>query len=191
VALVGPESTGKTTLAARLAAALDGEWSAESARLYAHARHATGAPRALGPGDVEPIARGQIALEDAAAARAHSAGRSLVVRDTDLVSTVVYARHYYGTCPEWIVRAAAERRADLYLVLLPEGVPWVADAVRDSAAARAALAAAFASTLVELGCAHMPVRGAWEERERAAVRAVRALAGRAARSADAPPPAAP
>jgi NadR type nicotinamide-nucleotide adenylyltransferase len=191
VALVGPESTGKTTLAARLAAAFDAEWSAESARVYEEARRAAGTGHALGPGDVEPIARGQIALEDAAAARARAAGRPLVVRDTDLVSTVVYARHYYGTCPAWIVRAAAERRADFYLALLPDDVAWAADSVRDATASRATLAAAFASTLVELGCAHVAVGGAWEERERAAVRAVRALIGRLGPSADAPPPAVP
>ena len=188
MALVGPESTGKTTLAARLAAVFDGEWSAESARLYVDARRSGGAARALGPGDVDPIARRQIALEDAAAARARGAGRSLVVRDTDLVSTVVYARHYYGACPEWIVRAAAERRADLYLALLPDDVPWVADAMRDPTAPRAALAAAFASTLVELECVHVAVGGAWEAREQEAVRAVRALVGRPGRGSDAPPP---
>ena len=188
MALVGPESTGKTTLAARLAAVFDGEWSAESARLYVDAHRSRDVGRALGPGDVDPIARRQIALEDDAAARARAAGRSLVVRDTDLVSTVVYARHYYGACPEWIVRAAAERRADLYLALLPDDVPWVADAVRDSTAPRAALAAAFASTLVELECVHVTVGGAWEAREQEAVRAVRALVGRPGRGSDAPPP---
>jgi nicotinamide riboside kinase len=166
----------------------DGEWSAESARLYVDARRSGGAARALGPGDVDRIARRQIALEDAAAARARGAGRSLVVRDTDLVSTVVYARHYYGACPEWIVRAAAERRADLYLALLPDDVPWVADAMRDPTAPRAALAAAFASTLVELECVHVAVGGAWEAREQEAVRAVRALVGRPGRGSDAPPP---
>ena len=169
----------------------DGEWSAESARLYVDARRSGGAARALGPGDVDRIARRQIALEDAAVTRARAVGRPLVVRDTDLVSTVVYARHYYGACPEWIVRAAAERRADLYLALLPDDVPWVADAMRDPTAPRAALAAAFASTLVELDCVYVTVGGAWGAREQKAVRAVRALVGRPGRRADAPPPPGP
>ena len=46
VALVGPESTGKTTLAAELASAFGGEWSPESARLFAEARRAAGVPTA-------------------------------------------------------------------------------------------------------------------------------------------------
>jgi nicotinamide riboside kinase len=168
VALVGPESTGKTTLAARLAAVFDGEWSAESARLYVDARRSGGAARALGPGDVDRIAHRQIALEDAAAARARAAGRRLVVRDTDLVSTVVYARHYYGRCPEWIVRAAAARRAGLYLLLAPDDLPWAPDPVRDTAAARAALAPEFWRVLAELGGDAAELRGGWAARAAAA-----------------------
>ena len=45
--------------------------------------------------------------------------------DTDLVSTVVYSRHYYGDCPAWIEAAAVRRLADLYL-LHDIDVPWTA-----------------------------------------------------------------
>jgi NadR type nicotinamide-nucleotide adenylyltransferase len=180
VALVGPESTGKTTLAARLAAAFDAEWSPESARAYAQARRAAGGGRPLGAEDVPPIARGQMALEDAAAERARAAGRRLVVRDTDLVSTVAYARHYYGAAPAWVDAAARARRADLYL-LCDVDAPWAPDAVRDpdaaGAAARRVVRDAFVATLGEFGCAYAWVRGGWAERERAAGEAVRALLG--------------
>ena len=54
----------------------------------------------------------------------------LVVQDTDLLSTVVYCKHYFGRCPEWIEDAARARRPDLYL-LCGTDVPWVADGVRD------------------------------------------------------------
>ena len=76
--------------------------------------------------DHGPIARGQMALEDAAIAR----GNPLVVQDTDLLSTVVYCEHYFGKCPAWIAEAARERAPDLYL-LCEIDVPWVADGVRD------------------------------------------------------------
>ena len=67
------------------------------------------------------------------------AGTRVVVKDTDLVSTVVYASHYYGSCPAWIERAARERLGDLYLLLHPD-VPWVADGLqRDRPADRARL----------------------------------------------------
>ena len=178
VALVGPESTGKTTLARRLAARFGAAWSEEAARAYVDARVARGDPPTLGAEDVGPIARAQAALEDAAAARAAARGAPLVVRDTDLVSTVVYARHYYGACPAWVEGAARARRAALYLVCDVDA-PWAGDAVRDAAAAdpaeRARLRDAFAATLAELGCLTRWVRGGWDERERTAAVAVRSL----------------
>jgi nicotinamide riboside kinase len=133
----------------------------------------------LGFDDVPPIARAQVAAEDAAAAAALAGGNPLVVRDTDLVSTVVYARHYYGACPPWVEAAARARRAGLYL-LCDVDVPWVAEGgQRDPSGAdprvRAALRDAFAAALAELGCDVVRVRGPWRERERAALEAVRAL----------------
>ncbi len=87
ICLTGPESTGKSELAARAERELGATWVREYAREYA-GRHG----RALTADDVEPIARGQIANLDRAT------GAPLVV-DSDLLSSVVYARHYYGGCP--------------------------------------------------------------------------------------------
>ncbi len=155
----------------------------EAARRYVEARRgAGGEPPPLGPADVEPIARAQLRLEDDAAARALGAGRSLVVRDTDLVSTVVYARHYYGACPPWIEAAARARRAALYL-LCDVDVPWLPEAgQRDPSGAdprvRDALRDAFAAALAEFGCRVAWVRGAPGAREREALAAVRTAAAR-------------
>jgi nicotinamide riboside kinase len=179
VAVVGPESTGKTTLARRLAEALGGLWVAEGARVYVDRRRARGVDAVLGPDDVDGIAHVQIGMQDAAARRATRAGYPLVVRDTDLVSSVVYARHYVGACPAWVVEAARARRADLYL-LCDADVPWTPEAgQRDPSGAdphvRAHLRDAFAAAIAELDCRTVWVRGGWAERERAAVAAVRVL----------------
>ena len=104
VVLIGPESTGKTTLATEVAGRLRAPWTPESARLIAEST-----PEPLSAATIEPIARRCIALEDAALAT-HP---SLLIRDTDLVSTVVYARHYYGHCPAWIEAEAQARLGDL------------------------------------------------------------------------------
>ena len=122
ICLTGPESTGKSELATQLAGALGVVRSQEFAREYAesHGKDLTAA-------DVEPIARGQMAAEDRAAAEASG----VLVLDTDLLSTVVYARHYYGACPRWIEDEARRRRADLYL-LLDTDVPWQPDTARDA-----------------------------------------------------------
>ena len=85
--LTGPESTGKTRLAQRLAREAGIPWVAEYAREYAET-----CGHELSLADVAPIARGEIANLE----RADPSG--LVVLDTDLISTVVYSRHYYGQC---------------------------------------------------------------------------------------------
>ena len=120
ICFIGPECTGKTVLGQRLARELGAAFVAEYAREYAEARGDV-----LSAADVEPIARGQMANAEAAR------DADLVVLDTDLVSTLVYARHYYGDCPSWIADEAKRRRADLYL-LMDTDIPWQPDAARDS-----------------------------------------------------------
>lgn len=166
IVVTGSESTGKTTLAADLARHYDTAWVPEFARVYLDEKAAaTGQP--LDAGDVEPIARGQIAAED----RGMSAPRGLVVLDTDLVSTTVYSRHYYGSCPEWIERAARARRGDLYL-LCDIDVPWIADPQRDRGDMRAHMHRLFVDALVALGAPFVTIRGSWAERRAAAIAAV-------------------
>jgi nicotinamide riboside kinase len=133
---------------------------------------AKGAP--LDAADVEPIARGQVALEDAVITAARGAHARVVVLDTDLLSTAVYARHYYGDCPPWIERAVITRRADLYLLCHPD-VAWVADPQRDGPEARAVIHELFAAKLAAIGARVADVGGDWDERERRAVAAVDAL----------------
>lgn len=138
ICLIGPECTGKTALARRAERELGLPWIEEYAREYAE-RYGND----LTADDVEPIARGQMANLDRAAG-------DLVVLDTDLLSTVVYARHYYGTCPAWIEDEARRRRADLYL-LFDTDVPWEPDPARDTGGeAREDLFDAFRAALDEL-----------------------------------------
>jgi nicotinamide riboside kinase len=176
--LIGPECTGKTQLAERLARELGVAWVPEYAREYAEA-----CGNQLSAADVEPIARGQIALmeryEGSSGPRVlGSSGGSatenprtrgtedpvLLILDTDLLSTVVYARHYYGTCPSWIEDEARRRRADLYL-LLDTDVAWQPDSARDTGGdAREDLFDAFRAALDEFETKWEIVSGDWEER---------------------------
>jgi len=172
VVVTGSESTGKTTLARDLAHHFHTAWVPEYARAYAEEKvAATGF--GLDAGDVEPIAHGQIAAED----RALPAARGILVLDTDVVSTTVYARHYYGHCPAWIDRAASERRGDLYL-LCDIDTPWVPDPQRDLPHVRDHMHALFARALDALGARYVTIRGGWEDRFAQAVDAVSALVSR-------------
>jgi nicotinamide riboside kinase len=108
--------------------------------------------------------------------------RQLALHDTDLLSTSIYARHYYGACPTWIEEAARHRRADLYLLLRPD-VPWVADGLqRDRPLEREELHDVFRRVLRESGSRTVEIGGGWEARRAAAQTAVdAALAERLSR----------
>lgn len=173
IVVTGVESTGKSTLALQLAEALGGERVREYAR-----RYAAEVKRPLTAADVEAIALGQIEAEDEALAccvtrdaDADDAPRVLVL-DTDLVSTTVYAEHYYGTSPEWVLRSARERLAGLYLLCTVD-LPWEPDGVRDQPHTRVQLHERLAARLQELGATVMPVWGRGEERLARALAAVR------------------
>jgi len=134
-------------LAARLAEYFGTTLVPEFSRGYAEARD-----NQLTFADVEPIARGVMALEPAP------------ILDTDLISTVVYSRYYYGDCPAWIIEEARARRADLYL-LMDTDVEWEPGPARDRGGEeREELFDAFRRTLDELETRWVIISGGWEER---------------------------
>jgi nicotinamide riboside kinase len=150
ICLTGPESTGKSELARRLSRELGVPYVAEYAREYAEERG-----NDLSAADVEPIARGYLE-------RLPSADR--LVLDTDLISTVVYARYYYGFCPAWIEEEARRLRADVYF-LLDTDIEWKPDPARDNTPdAREDLFDAFRAALDEFETRWVIVSGTYEER---------------------------
>ena len=167
VAVTGAESTGKSTLAERLAAHFAAPLSAEFARAYAER-----VGRPLTMDDVELIARGQRDSEDGVIRRATG---GLVILDTDLLSTAVYATFYYGRCPAWVIDEARARRPELYLVCEPASVPWTPDPVRASAADRDSLHGRFVEALRESGAAVAWLTGPADVRRQSAIAAISAL----------------
>jgi NadR type nicotinamide-nucleotide adenylyltransferase len=165
IVLTGPEASGKTTLAKALARNFRAAWLPEQARMYAEQ-----VTRPLTAADAEIIARRTINAADAALAN----DPPLLLFDTDLISTVVYVRHYYGPCPAWIEDAARERRGDLYLLCAPD-LPWTSDGVRDRPAQRQEIFALFEGAMKEFDCTVVDVAGAGIARERDALSAATAL----------------
>lgn len=122
VSLTGPESTGKSTLAAQLAAHYGTSFAPEFAREYL----APSGPHYT-PEDLEEIARGQLAAEADAAARAQN---NLFFCDTDLLVIKIWAEHSFGSCPEWILRTIDAQQYDLTL-LMGVDLPWEPDPLRE------------------------------------------------------------
>ena len=120
VVVTGSECTGKTTLVQALATRFNAVYSTEGARNYLDE-----VQRPLSFADVEPIAHRQVSLEGEALKQAGN----LAILDTDLVSTMIYSRHYYGGCKTWITEMAVSRMANLYLVCDID-VPWTEDGLQ-------------------------------------------------------------
>jgi nicotinamide riboside kinase len=115
-------------------------------------------------------------VQRAADEASRASRRRLVIRDTDLVSTTVYARHYYGACADWIASAAREELGDLYLLLCPD-VPWIPDGLqrdRPDEKARADMHAWFRDELAACGARVVEIHGSWDARARQASTAVAA-----------------
>ncbi|HEY4129349.1 MAG TPA: ATP-binding protein [Gemmatimonadaceae bacterium] len=165
VVLTGSESTGKTTLAGRLSKFFNAPLVEEFVRGYAAAKGGE-----LEFSDHGPIARGQLALEDDAIAKAPQ----LIVQDTDLLSTVVYCDHYFGKAPEWIVEAAAQRLPDLYL-LCEIDIDWVADGVRDRGHMREEMQQLFRDAVSASGATWLTITGGRDDRFQIAVDAINTL----------------
>ncbi|HET8572864.1 MAG TPA: ATP-binding protein [Edaphocola sp.] len=122
IVIIGPESTGKSTVAKALAQHFDTVFVPEFAREYIDA---LGRPYVYE--DLWEIARGQLALEEQ---KAEEARNGLLFCDTDLYVLKVWSEHKYGRCDERILRAIGRRQYDDYL-LTDIDLPWVADPQRE------------------------------------------------------------
>jgi NadR type nicotinamide-nucleotide adenylyltransferase len=167
VCVFGPESTGKTTLARRLADHFNTVMVPEYARALIEAQQGR-----LQPADMERIARGQVASEEALAREA----RRVLICDTDVLTTRIWSEILYGTCSDWVCCQANQRHYDLYL-LLDVDVPWVADMARYLPENRQGF---FARCRAELEARNRPyvlLQGVWDARFARACAAVERLLG--------------
>lgn len=164
VCLHGAESTGKSTLAGKLAARFDCPVVPEYGRTYAEA-HGTEFTLA----DLLAIA----AAQDRLMREATAAKPRLVLLDTDPLMTAAWAQMLFGSVPEALLGYA---KAEQYLLFAPD-VPWAADGTRlfGTDAERARFAAIAEDMLVRAGVPYTTIGGDWAERERAAVAAIEAL----------------
>lgn len=173
IVVFGTESTGKTTLAQKLAAHFGEPWSPEFVREFWDLRAGK-----ITAADLGTIALGQMANEDHAVARA----KRVVFCDTDLLTCTLWDDVLFpGECPPW-VRAEAERRArDTALWLLCDtDVPFAPDPQRSfpDAAGREKGRRLWREALEKRGRPFVEIRGGWDQRTRLAVDAVAGLLAR-------------
>jgi len=119
--LTGPESSGKSWLAGEIQQTFGGLIVGEYVRHFIDTEQ-----RETCYADIETIARGQLAREDAARAKQPE----LLILDTHLLSNMLWSRLLFDNCPVWLEPELLHRHYDLHLLLDPAGMPWVDDGQR-------------------------------------------------------------
>ena len=121
IMITGPESTGKSWLAAKLAEHYQTEWVPERARSYLAEIH-----RPYQEEDLLQIAREQLELEDSLA----SGANKFLFCDTGMLVLKVWSEHSYGRCHPFILEQLQKREYAFYL--LPDiDMPWEPDPQRE------------------------------------------------------------
>jgi len=142
VAVIGPESTGKSTLCELLALHYHTQWCPEFAREYllAHGMNYT-------YDDLLYIAKRQLEMEDDYIEKVRKSERPKVRKtvssgltdfppsrllfiDTDMYVMKVWCEFVFGNCHKWILEQIVKRKYDLYL-LCNTDLPWVKDELRE------------------------------------------------------------
>jgi NadR type nicotinamide-nucleotide adenylyltransferase len=155
IAILGAESSGKSTLARALAERHATGWVPEYLREFVLTRE-----RVPMSSDQYFIASMQAQREDAAALDA----RRWLFCDTTPLMTAVYSQHYFGGADVPLVALVATRRYDLTIVTAPDS-PWVADGLqRDSDEVRQQVHRLLLAELNARGTSYVLVSGELEQR---------------------------
>jgi NadR type nicotinamide-nucleotide adenylyltransferase len=179
IVIIGPESTGKSTLCEQLAAHYNTIWCPEYAREYLLTNGMN-----YSYDDLLTIAKGQLGLEEKTTQLAinslQSAGHSPftidhspLFIDTDMYVMKVWCEFVFGNCHRFILDQIVERKYDLYL-LCNVDLPWVKDELREypDLENRSKLYYIYKDIMVNQSTPWVDVSGSYEERLAKAIEAV-------------------
>ena len=152
VALLGGESSGKTTLAIALAQALGTAWVPEYGRQRWEELRET-----LSVNELVRVAQRQVALEAETATLAGLRASHWLVCDTTPLTTLQYCLHDHGQAPP-ALKALARRSYDLTVLCQPD-FEFVQDGCRRDDGFRAAQHAWTLARLAEAGVQPLVVDG--------------------------------
>lgn len=172
IVIIGPESTGKSSLCAALSQHYHSIWCPEFAREYLLTNG-----RDYSQDDLLTIAKGQIRLEEEHASKmaAFSSSKYLFI-DTDMYVMKVWSEFVFGQCHKFILDQIVTRKYDAYLLCKPD-IPWVQDELREypDEATRIRLYHYYKDLMIHQSTPWVEIEGDYDKRTRRAIEFVKGL----------------
>lgn len=162
VVVIGPECTGKSTLAKALADHYQTHWVPEYARHYIN-----NLAEPYSRKDLLTIANGQIQWEDEYIPKT----QELLICDTDLRVIKIWEEYRYGSCHDKILEWIDKREYDLYL-FTDIDIPWEEDSQREHEYLREFFYDLYKKELSEQDIPVVEISGSFNERKLKAIRAI-------------------
>lgn len=181
IVILGPESTGKSTLCEQLAQHYETMWCPEFAREYLLTNGTS-----YEYDDLLTIARGQLALEDEYSSTLErnslpmmeEGGHLPLFIDTDMYVMKVWSEFVFGKCHPFILDQIGKRKYDLYL-LCNTDLPWVEDELREypDLHTRKKLYSIYKDSMVNQPVPWVDISGDYDDRLKKAIAAIDTLLG--------------
>jgi len=170
IVIIGPESTGKSTLCEQLATHYKTVWVKEYAREYL-LKNGTDYTFE----NLLDIAKGQITLEETAHSQLTTHNSPLFI-DTDMYVMKVWCEFVFEKCHHWILNQIVKRKYDLYLFCNID-LPWVKDELREypDLKSREQLYHHYKDIMVNQNVPWVDISGRYEERLQKAITAINSI----------------
>jgi nicotinamide riboside kinase len=144
IIVIGPESSGKTTLCKAISSYFKISFSKEYAREYLHK-----IDRGYTKEDLIKIGKKQLKSE-----------QNVRILDTDLITIKIWSKYKYDNCNQWILEQIEKQKSEkrFYLLCKPD-IAWEDDPLRENPANRMKLFELYKKELENLGCNYNIIEG--------------------------------
>jgi NadR type nicotinamide-nucleotide adenylyltransferase len=170
VVIIGPESTGKSTLTEQLATHFKTQWVPEYAREFLDTYGTN-----YNYEDLQKIANGQLKNEDTAVRdiQLFTAIPACIFIDTDMYVMKVWSEFVFNRCESYVLNQIVNRKYDLYL-LCNTDIEWVKDSLREypDLVTREKLFHHYKDAMVNQDVPWVEIKGGYEERLALAIETV-------------------